>query len=117
MISMVAGGVNPPDVTLFFYAFCILLFVFFVSKLLEKRSVRNIFIPFTYIGTHTLYIFLYHKLFLDYVLSSLVIENCVLRGIVFLWSDDMWLFISRANNVVIKKNSSKILWLPYIEHD
>lgn len=61
---------NPPGITFIVYSFLILLTTFFFVKMTEVCFVKQIFIlsPFLFVGRHTLYIFLYHRLFLDFIL-------------------------------------------------
>lgn len=64
-------GFNPPSISLIIYAFlmagtCMTAVSFFEH--LNIKIVDNIIKSLGYFGVHTLFIFLYHKLFLDYFL-------------------------------------------------
>lgn len=64
-------GFNPPSLSFGLYAIFILLFSFFGIKLLNEIKIPTITILENILGklgTHTLYIFLYHKLFSDYLI-------------------------------------------------
>lgn len=80
------SGINPPSISLCIYAILIVMVVF----LLEKTCINQVntrflwggvekylYSKFVYLGRHTLYIFLYHKWFIDYVLIKL--EKCMIN--------------------------------------
>ena len=63
------AGVNPPSITLFVFALTVLVFVCGIFSLFEFFKVSGWITSFvSWIGKHTLYIFLYHILFLNHVL-------------------------------------------------
>lgn len=82
-------GVNPPGLCLIIYSVSITLsFLFFdkIPKRKENAFLDRIVTGLSFVGRHTLYIFLYHKLFQDFVLRVFFIyvpvgEN--LRGILY----------------------------------
>lgn len=59
-------GSNPPGVTLMIAAVLALIACYgLFSVLSETASGKRIIVPVSWIGCHTLYIFVYHRLFLD----------------------------------------------------
>ena len=63
------SGYNPPSITHMTFASCVLFISFGVFTLLEQIKYMNSIASFICgLGKHTLYIFLYHRLILDYVL-------------------------------------------------
>jgi len=70
------GGFNPPGLSISIFA-CIVLFgcygiFIFISSFEHTKFIVEIF---SQIGRHTLYIFLYHRMFLDYLLIPYVQLN------------------------------------------
>lgn len=64
------AGFNPPSVTSGVMALIMLVFTCGVFSLFEYFKYLNWITTFvSWIGKHTLYIFLYHRLFLDYVMG------------------------------------------------
>ena len=68
---------NPPGLTLLLYALIVMIFIYFLDKLIiasGKNILYKIESLAAYLGKHTLYIFLYHMLFLSfankYILSG-----------------------------------------------
>ena len=65
------AGFNPPSISLGLYATLLFLLFYFIDIFAESFGVckyLNLLVrPLTFIGGHTLYIFLYHRLFLDYI--------------------------------------------------
>ncbi len=64
-------GVNPPGLCLMIYSLTIAFLIFFLCRVLnrsQKILIKKTLSCLIYIGRHTLYIFLYHKLFQDYFL-------------------------------------------------
>ena len=69
-------GFNPPSVTFGIMALTMLVFTCGVFSLFEYSKHLNwITIFVSWIGKHTLYIFLYHRFFLDYVLRNWGFSN------------------------------------------
>lgn len=65
-------GINPPGLHLLLYSVSIMMSIFFGEKLFSSFFVTDCIIKeLTHIGRHTLYIFLYHRLFLDYLRAEL----------------------------------------------
>lgn len=67
-------GLNPPGISLMIYALAMLFCIFYSIKFLNglnNKYINAIINVFDYIGKHTLFIFLYHKLFLDYYLRKI----------------------------------------------
>ena len=64
-------GFNPPSISLGLYATLLFLLFYLIDIFAESFGVckyLNLLVrPLTFIGGHTLYIFLYHRLFLDYI--------------------------------------------------
>lgn len=79
-------GINPPGITLMISALFMLFFCYGVFTLLERHK-YTIWITdiLGWIGRHTLYIFLYHRFFLDFILSRHVpIDNRWIKWVVYL---------------------------------
>ena len=67
------GGFNPPSVSLGIYAILIAFTLMFAGKAVEQSWVGFVRLPFSFLawfGRHTLHVFLYHRLFLDYLLMG-----------------------------------------------
>lgn len=88
--SFISAGnlVNPPGMIIMLSACLVLPFSFGLFEILNQIRISwlsRIIEGVCYVGRHTLYIFLYHNLFLEYFLSPYVmIENIWLRRVVFL---------------------------------
>lgn len=60
-------GINPPSVSSGLCAVSIMFFVFMVEKVIgEISALKTVFGMFARIGRHTLYVFLYHMLMINY---------------------------------------------------
>ncbi len=87
-IFPLGGGINPPGVTLFVLAVLVLLVLYSFFLLLSnghnKYGLK--FAKFVgSIGKNSLYIFLYHRLILDYFLKIYVhINNMWIKRLIFL---------------------------------
>ena len=83
LTSFFGGGINPPGATEMISALLVFTFCYFldgsVNRFLESGD-ENLFSKFvrqmqsavTFIGKNTLYIFLYHLMFLSYLRTKLV---------------------------------------------
>lgn len=82
------NGINPPGISGIVLACLIALTVFYLTNLLEKTENNLVNIGFkvcSVLGRSTLYIFLYHRLFMDYWLSRYyTFHNIWLKRIVYL---------------------------------
>lgn len=81
-------GYNPPSITFMTFGLCMLFMMFGFFTLLEQiECLKKILLFICGIGRHSLYIFLYHRLLLDYFLlkymTSLLDVNRWLARIVF----------------------------------
>ncbi len=66
-------GINPPSISLIVYAILIASTLFFLEGALKPDGILMfIFIVLAWLGRHTLYIFLYHRLILDFLIPTLV---------------------------------------------
>ncbi|MDE6386419.1 MAG: hypothetical protein K2L82_01280 [Lachnospiraceae bacterium] len=84
---MFGTGLNPPGVTLMCYAGIVLLWCFAMGSLCAEGNYLTIKIAgfLKGIGESSLYIFLYHRLILDYFLCPyIVIENIWIRRIIYI---------------------------------
>jgi hypothetical protein len=62
-------GLNPPSISLLIYSILLFLTIYFFGELICLLPTnRRVIESCTMLGKHTLYIFLYHRLFLDYIL-------------------------------------------------
>ncbi len=79
-------GINPPGICLMISAVLMLGFLFGFFTLLQRFNVTKWLVDVTnQLGSHTLYIFLYHRFFLDFVLRRhVIIDNIQLKRIVYL---------------------------------
>ena len=80
------AGINPPGITLILYTLCVLGFIYCITKLMEKYTniiVVKILDCLDFLGSHTLYIFLYHRLFLDYLLKGHLTGSVIANWLVF----------------------------------
>ena len=67
-------GLNPPGVCLMIYALLIAFSCFCIGTLVQTTDshfLRKAFRPVVWIGRHTLFLFLYHRLFLDFLFAGL----------------------------------------------
>ncbi len=64
-------GFNPPSLSLGLYAILVACTVYLSEKALcDNEHIKKIYEKVSPIGKHTLYIFLYHRLFLDYFIPT-----------------------------------------------
>lgn len=71
-------GGNPPSLQLSVYAIAVMFVCLFVTKIAEGIRFKPLQMLMTvpeYLGQHTLYIFLYHRLFMDFILSRITFSN------------------------------------------
>ncbi|SFC74527.1 acyltransferase family protein [Butyrivibrio sp. YAB3001] len=65
-------GINPPGVGLGLCAILMMSLLFFFERVFtDKKVVASMFEKLSLLGRHTLYIFLYHMLLIDYISRSL----------------------------------------------
>lgn len=79
-------GINPPNISLMLLALFMLFSVFSLFTLLENTKYLKVIVHiFSRIGKCSLYIFLYHGLFLEYLLPYFydIIENKLLRCFIY----------------------------------
>lgn len=70
--ALLGSVINPPGITILFYAVTVLSFVRILDVFVSETGWKipnQIVTVMQYIGKHTLYIFLYHRLFWDYFLN------------------------------------------------
>lgn len=81
------NGISLPGISVIIYTFAVMFLIFFMVKFLEQfhfKLVDGIISVFDYMGRHTLYIFLYHKYFLDYYLVKASFgTNKVITAIIY----------------------------------
>lgn len=86
------GGFNPPSISLGLYAFLVAAMLLFLEQFLlnwPNGVPSKIMEAFAFLGRHTLYIFLYHRLFIDvllpntFSLTGITIENMWFKRIVY----------------------------------
>ena len=104
-IAILGSVINPPGFTEIVYAVLIMLTVFFICNIAKDISYKpliNSANALDYLGSQTLYIFLYHRLFLDFFLNRffsglnvlikvpvfylVMILGSILLGILYKWS-------------------------------
>lgn len=77
-------GLNPPGITLIMYSMIVLSFVFFMLSFAQNSNnifVKKCFTMLCIVGQNSYYIFLYHRLILDFFLGKLIIDNIWLQRI------------------------------------
>ena len=65
---ILGSGLNPPDVVMIAYAFIAMTVIFYYDRLtstLNNKLLNGFSSILSYVGKHTLYIFLYHLLFVS----------------------------------------------------
>ena len=75
--NLLGSTINPPGITLLVTAVLVFFSVYGGDRIAvgaNSRILNNMVKLITYIGQHTLYIFLYHRLFLDYFLNVFFTE-------------------------------------------
>lgn len=76
------SGMNPPGVSLFIMSILVLGLVYGLCMLLQRLNLNLVVDSVSWLGAHTLYIFLYHRAFLDVLSSRIDLENQILKGII-----------------------------------
>ena len=77
-------GKNPPSITLILWSLIILFLCYGFFNLLEKTNVLNVITCIcSFLGKHTLYIFLFHQFFLNNVCVYLPFSSIWLKRIVY----------------------------------
>ena len=84
-------GFNPPSISLTLFACGMGLTVFFLGQIVDRvdrKALSGCFSALAWLGKHTLYIFLWHRFFLDIVFPwfqgrGIIIGNPVLKWIVY----------------------------------
>ena len=105
-------GLNPPGISLCTYAVLIAAALYFLGELLSGRSVKIMEIP-AFLGKHTLYVFLYHNLFLLFIIKSFVkatgfrIPNLAVRAFVYLAATYAGSMVLEAIFTFINKKTGK----------
>lgn len=80
-------GLNPPGITLMIYSGCIITLLYYTFAYIEfckVELVQIIYKSLSLIGRYSLYVFLYHRLVLDYFLSDIHINNIWLKRVVYI---------------------------------
>lgn len=101
-------GLNPPGITLMAYSGCIIVFLYYLFSYIEMCNIRFVKVFYSilcYVGRCSFYIFLYHKLVLDYFLVYLDISNIWIKRVVFMVA---MLGIPIIIKVAIQKTSNVI---------
>lgn len=99
------SGFNPPGICFMVSGILMLCFLFGVFTLLQNYKVTKPIVNiFAFIGKYTLYIFLYHKLFLDYILPVFRIDNLWIKRVIYLG-------VMIAGSILINKIVRKIMML------
>lgn len=101
-------GINPPGITLFVYSFSVIFFLYFLFVLMETSrygAVKKIYKWTASIGQFSLYIFLYHRLVLDYFLTHINITNIWMKRVTYIFC---MLYFPILLKVIISKVYNKI---------
>ena len=101
-------GFNPPSISFGTYGILWALTICILGKVLVCFNISSKIIDLiSYLGKHTLYIFLYHRLFLDFVLPHLALNNlwvkrCVYFGVMLIGSIVIEFILKEAYRGVLK---------------
>jgi fucose 4-O-acetylase-like acetyltransferase len=69
-------GFNPPSISFSLYAILCTITIFFFEKAIKHlKLANNVITKFSVLGKHTLYIFLYHRLFIDFAFPFFIISS------------------------------------------
>lgn len=97
-------GLNPPGVTLMLYGGCIVIALQYIFLYIESSKsivLKGIYDNLSFIGNYSLYIFLYHKVILDYFLIRINISS--------VWAKRVLYFVAMIGiPILIKKVVDKI---------
>lgn len=97
-------GLNPPGVTLMLYGGCIVIALQYIFLYIESSKsivLKGIYDNLSFIGNYSLYIFLYHKVILDYFLIRINISS--------VWAKRALYFVAMIGiPILIKKVVDKI---------
>lgn len=105
------GGFNPPGITFISYAVCVMFSVWLIVSWLEFPVFAKcewLLKVVSYVGTQTLYIFLYHRLFLDYFLwlyfgtLTPMLKAIVYFGVMIGGSILLGLVLKSLKNLILK---------------
>lgn len=78
------GEVNPPSISLFIMTVLVLCFSYSLFTVLQDvKGISVVTDVCSKLGKHTLYIFLYHRLFMDYYLNRLSFNNIAVKRVVY----------------------------------
>ncbi len=70
------SGFNPPSISFMVYALLWIVLLFILENFLEcihVRGLTKLFNLIGFLGRHTLYIFIYHRLFIDFFIPKLIV--------------------------------------------
>ncbi len=101
-------GSNPPSICFMLSAIFMLLLIWGLTDLfMLSHYTRKILSGIQFLGSHSLYIFLYHRLFIDWVLPHVLIHN--------LWCRRIFYFVvmiggSIALEFILKLIINKVEW-------
>ena len=89
----IGRAINPPGISILVYGILVAALLFLLGNLLDRLADSNVIkrvYGFTsFLGRYTLYIFLYHRLFIDYIfvwlfaLTGISIENIWLKRLLY----------------------------------
>lgn len=79
------GGVNPPGISFISLALCMICWCYGFFNVVNRIKHLSFVVRFvSWLGSHTLYIFLFHRFWLDYILCPYVaISNIYLKNVVY----------------------------------
>lgn len=76
-------GFNPPSISFIVMAIMVLCAVYGVCTILQNCKFGKVVDSISCIGTHTLYIFLYHRIILDSLSTNLKIRNRIVECFIY----------------------------------
>lgn len=80
------NGLNPPGITLMLYSILVFIFIYYLINNMQNANVfftKKVIAILCIIGQNSYYIFLYHRLVLDYFLSGIQINNIWLCRVIY----------------------------------
>lgn len=84
----IGRALNPPGICFGLYAILVSITLFLLGNLLDRIPAGNVFRRvygfMTFLGRHTLYIFLYHRLFIDFIFGWLFTVTGIAIGNIWL---------------------------------
>lgn len=107
-------GFNPPSISLIVYGiFFVWVFysLFSLAQECKVKAMREFMQILNWLGKYSLYIFLYHRLILNYFLVKINVENNVIKAVIYLF---VMVFVPIAGKILFEYIKRLFLLLPKI---